>query len=102
MSEIARLRTALAEMKRQRDEFAAVVGSIEQIVELQWRHGRHPCPFCQGLNLHRDHCYLRPGMGKQVLAEYEVIERQRDALLGERERAAGARPVRSLASRLRS
>lgn len=101
MTEVERLRDELATAKRQRDELGVVLGSIEQIVEMQWRHGRHPCPFCQSLDKHRDHCYLKPGMGRQILAEYEVIETQRDHLLGERERVNGHAPVRSLKSRLR-
>lgn len=101
MSEVDRLRAELAAMKRQRDELGVVLGSIEQIVQMQWKHGRHPCPFCQSIDTHRNHCYLFPGMGRQVLAEYETIECQRDHLLGERDRVNGHAPVRSLKSRLK-
>jgi hypothetical protein len=101
MAEVDALREELAAVKRQRNELGVIVGSIEQIIESQWKHGRHPCPFCQSVGKHREMCYLFPGMGKQIIAEYEVIERQRDHLLGERERLNGhATPRRSLKSRL--
>lgn len=101
---VAKLTEELEAEKKERHRLGVVLGSIGEVVELGWRHGRKPCPFCQSVFMHRDTCYLADNAGRMLLAEYEVIEKQRDALLAERERGTGEEsetPVRSLKSRLR-
>lgn len=96
-AELAACRAELAACKRERNTLGIIVGSIEQIVAAQWRQQR-ACPFCQGISYHREMCYLFPGMGRLILAEYETIEQHRDRLLAER----GDRPARStLRSRMK-
>lgn len=76
-----------------------VLASMNEVVRFKWRRGE-VCPFCQGIQKHRDSCYLYPETGQQLLSEYASVEAERDRLSAIARRDADV-PSKSIRSRFR-